>query len=95
MGLGVPFNIASYALLTRMVAQVCDLQPGEFVHTLGDAHVYCNHVDALREQLQRTPLAFPTLTINPAVRDIDGFSMSDFTLQDYTPMGPIKMQMAV
>ena len=95
MGLGVPFNIASYALLTRMVAQVCNLKPGDFIHSLGDAHVYCNHVDALKEQLQRTPLPFPTLTINPEVTSIDGFTMNDFTIHNYTPMGPIKMQMAV
>ena len=95
MGLGVPFNIASYALLTRMVAQVCNLKAGDFIHTIGDAHVYSNHVDALKEQLTRIPIVFPTLTINPDKTDIDSFEFSDFTINDYKPMGPIKMQMAV
>eukprot|EP00127_Corallochytrium_limacisporum_P004787 Clim_evm2s177 gene=Clim_evmTU2s177 len=95
MGLGVPFNIASYALLTRMVAQVCDLKPGDFVHTLGDAHVYINHVEALKEQLKREPRPFPKLRINPSVTDIDGFRMEHFELIDYNPMGRIKMDMAV
>eukprot|EP01006_Ploeotia_vitrea_P036486 TRINITY_DN66026_c6_g1_i2.p3 TRINITY_DN66026_c6_g1~~TRINITY_DN66026_c6_g1_i2.p3 ORF type:complete len:253 (-),score=136.10 TRINITY_DN66026_c6_g1_i2:83-841(-) len=95
MGLGVPFNIASYALLTRLVAQVCDLKPGEFVHTLGDAHVYLNHVDALELQLQREPRPFPKLKINPEVKDIDGFKFSDFTLVGYNPHGKIPMKMAV
>ena len=95
MGLGVPFNIASYALLTRMVAQVCGLKAGEFIHTLGDAHVYSNHVDALQEQLLRTPTAFPTLTINPDKTDIDSFTFEDFTINDYNPQSTIKMQMAV
>lgn len=74
---------------------MCGLKPGDFVHTLGDAHVYSNHVEALTEQLKRTPKAFPTLSINPAVTDIDGFSMSDFTMHDYTPHATIKMKMAV
>lgn len=95
MGLGVPFNIASYALLTRLVAQVCGLRAGDFVHTIGDAHIYLNHVDALREQLQREPRHFPTLTINPAVNDIDGFSFSDFNIESYEPHSTIKMAMAV
>lgn len=95
MGLGVPFNIASYALLTMMVAQVCGLKPGEFVHTLGNAHVYQNHVGALEEQLKRTPRPFPLLRINPDVKDIDGFKMSDFELVDYSPHGKIAMDMAV
>ena len=95
MGLGVPFNIASYALLTRLVAQVCDLKAGEFIHTIGDAHVYSNHVEALTQQLQRVPRPFPTLTINPAVKDIDSFKFSDFTVNDYKPHATIKMQMAV
>jgi len=95
MGLGVPFNIASYALLTLMVAQVCGLKPGEFVHTLGNAHVYQNHVDALEEQLKRTPRPFPLLRVNPDVKDIDGFQMSDFELVGYSPHGKIAMEMAV
>ena len=95
MGLGVPFNIASYALLTRLVAQVCGLKAGEFVHTIGDAHVYSNHVDALREQIKRTPTPFPTLKINPDKTDIDSFEYSDFTIEGYKPQAAIKMQMAV
>jgi dihydrofolate reductase/thymidylate synthase len=95
MGLGVPFNIASYALLTRLVAQVCGLQPGEFVHTLGDAHVYLNHVEALREQLKRTPRPFPVLRIRPEVRDIDAFRFDDFELVGYDPHDKLAMKMAV
>ena len=95
MGLGVPFNIASYALLTRLLAQVAGLRPGELVHTLGDAHVYSNHVDALRTQLLRQPRPFPTLRINPAVTDIDGFCFADFTLEDYDCHPKIEMKMAV
>jgi len=95
MGLGVPFNIASYALLTLMMAQVCGLKPGEFVHTLGNAHVYQNHVEPLKTQLERTPRPFPVLRINPEVKDIDGFQMSDFELIGYNPHGKIAMDMAV
>jgi len=95
MGLGVPFNIASYALLTCMMAQVCGLKPGEFVHTLGNAHVYQNHVEPLKTQLERTPRPFPMLKINPEVKDIDGFSFSDFELVGYDPHKKIEMQMAV
>ena len=95
MGLGVPFNIASYALLTRMMAQVCGLEPGEFVHTIGDAHIYLNHIDALRQQIQRKPKPFPTLTMNPSVKDIDGFSYDDFVIDGYNPDAAIKMEMAV
>ena len=76
--LGVPFNIASYSLLTRMIAQVCDLKPGDFIHIMGDSHVYLNHIEPLKEQLERTPRPFPTLNINPEVKDIDGFQFSDF-----------------
>eukprot|EP00455_Lapot_gusevi_P050842 TRINITY_DN7467_c0_g1_i3.p1 TRINITY_DN7467_c0_g1~~TRINITY_DN7467_c0_g1_i3.p1 ORF type:complete len:281 (+),score=79.06 TRINITY_DN7467_c0_g1_i3:27-845(+) len=95
MGLGVPFNIASYALLTCMIAQVCDLKPGDFVHTLGDAHVYLNHVEPLREQLERTPYPFPTLRINPNVKDIDQFKFEDFEIVGYQCHKKIQMKMAV
>ncbi len=81
--LGVPFNIASYALLTLMVAQVCDLAPGEFVHTLGDAHLYLNHLEQADLQLTRTPHAPPRMRLNPAVKSIDAFRYEDFTLEDY------------
>ena len=93
--LGVPFNIASYALLTLMVAQVCDLAPGEFVHTFGDTHLYLNHLDQAREQLARTPRALPTMTLNPAVKDLFGFRFEDFTLAGYDPMPHIKAPVAV
>ena len=95
MGLGVPFNIASYALLTCMVAHVTGLRPGEFIHTLGDAHVYRNHVTQLKEQLTRTPRPFPTLTISRKITNIDDFCASDFELKGYNPHGRIQMQMAV
>ena len=93
--LGVPFNIASYALLALMVAQVCGLRPGEFVHTLGDAHLYLNHLDQAREQLARTPRAFPLMRINPAVKDLFGFRYEDFTLEGYDPHPAIKAPIAV
>ena len=83
--LGVPFNIASYSLLALMVAQVCDLEPGEFIHTLGDTHLYLNHLEQAREQLKREPRAFPRLRLNPVVQDIDQFRYEDFTLEDYDP----------
>lgn len=95
MGLGVPFNIASYALLTYMIAMVVDMEPGEFIHVMGDAHVYSNHVDALKEQLQRTPKTFPKLKIKRNVTNIDDFKFEDFEVVDYDPYGPIKMKMAV
>ncbi len=88
--LGVPFNIASYALLTMMVAQICDLQPGEFIHTLGDAHIYTNHIDQVKEQLTRTPFALPQMHINPQIKDINNFVYDDFQLQNYTSHPPIK-----
>ena len=93
--LGVPFNIASYALLTMMVAQVTDLAPGELVHTLGDAHIYINHVDQVREQLTRAPRPLPAMHLNPAVRDLFAFTADDFTLQGYDPHPAIKAPIAV
>jgi len=96
MGLGVPFNIASYSLLTHLMAHVCGLKPGDFVHTIGDAHVYLNHVDALQKQLERSPRSFPKLKIlRPEKTDIDSFFYEDFELVDYFPHKPIKMDMAV
>ncbi len=93
--LGVPFNIASYALLTLMVAQVCDLQPGEFVHTLGDAHLYLNHLDQARLQLSRAPRALPTMTLNPAIHDLFAFRFEDFRLEGYDPHPHIPAPVAV
>lgn len=93
--LGVPFNIASYALLTLMIAQVTDLAPGEFVHTLGDAHLYSNHFEQARTQLERTPRTLPTMAINPEVNDLFAFTFEDFTLQDYDPYPTIKAPIAV
>jgi thymidylate synthase len=93
--LGVPFNIASYALLTLMMAQVCDLQPGDFVHTFGDAHLYSNHMEQTRLQLSREPRPLPTMKINQAVKDIFGFKFEDFTLQGYDPYPAIKAPVAV
>ena len=95
MFLGVPFNIASYALLTMMVAQVTGFEPGEFVHTLGDTHIYHNHFDQVKEQLSRRPLALPTMKINPAVRDINDFRYEDFELTDYQCYDAIKAQVVV
>ena len=93
--LGVPFNIASYALLTMMIAQVCDLVPGEFVHTLGDAHLYSNHFDQAREQLTRDPRPLPTMKLNPAITDLFAFTYDDFTLENYDPHPSIKAPIAV
>lgn len=93
--LGVPFNIASYALLTMMIAQVTGLAPGEFVHTFGDAHIYLNHLDQVRLQLGREHCQLPSMKINPQVKDIFGFRYDDFTLENYDPHPAIKAQVAV
>ena len=93
--LGVPFNIASYALLTMMMAQCAGLKPGEFIHTLGDAHIYMNHLEQVREQLSRKPMALPVMRINPDVTDIFGFKYDDFTLDGYDPWPTIKGEVSV
>jgi thymidylate synthase len=95
LGLGVPFNIASYALLTHMIAHVTGLKPGEFVHTLGDAHVYNNHVEPLKQQLERKPFPFPKLIFKREVKEIDGFTMDDFEVVGYESHPRIAMDMAV
>jgi thymidylate synthase len=95
MFLGVPFNIASYSLFTHMIAQVCGFGVGEFVHTLGDAHIYLNHVDQVREQLSREPLPLPQLWLNPDIKSIDKFTMEDVKLVGYESHRPIKAEMAV
>lgn len=93
--LGVPFNIASYALLTMMMAQVCGLRPGDFVHTLGDAHIYNNHFEQVDEQLSRTPRQLPVMKLNPEVKSIFDFRYEDFTLEGYDPLPHIKAQVSV
>ncbi len=93
--LGVPFNIASYALLTTMVAKVCGLEPGEYIHTFGDAHIYSNHMDQVAEQLSRQPRALPRLRLNPDANDLFGFEYEDIMLEDYDPHPGIKAPVAV
>jgi thymidylate synthase len=93
--LGVPFNIASYALLTMMIAQVCDLELGDFVHSFGDVHIYNNHFDQIKEQLSRTTFPLPTMQINPAIKNIDGFKFEDFKLENYESHSSIKAPVAI
>lgn len=95
MGLGVPFNIASYALLTKMIAHVCEIDCGDFIHVMGDAHVYTNHVDALKTQIKRIPGPFPTLKFARKITDIDDFKYEDIIVENYKPQGKIQMEMAV
>ena len=93
--LGVPFNIASYALLTMMIAQVCELEPGEFIHTFGDVHIYSNHMEQVNLQLSRPPFSLPTMKLNPAIKNIFDFQFEDFTLENYQSHPAIKAPVAV
>jgi thymidylate synthase len=93
--LGVPFNIASYALFTMMMAQVCDLEYGDFIHTFGDVHIYANHMEQVNLQLSREPRALPTMKLNPEIKDIFNFTFDDFTLENYEPHPAIKGAVAI
>ena len=93
--LGVPFNIASYSLLTMMVAQVCNLNVGEFIHTFGDTHIYNNHFEQVKLQLSRNPKPYPTMKLNPLIKSIFDFRYEDFNLENYNPYPPIKAEIAV
>jgi len=93
--LGVPFNIASYALLTLMMAQVCGLQPGDFIHTFGDAHIYSNHLEQVNLQLSRTPKPYPSMRLNTEIKDLFNFTYEDFTLENYDPWPAIKAPVAI
>jgi thymidylate synthase len=95
MFLGVPFNIASYSLLTMVIAQIAGYEPGEFVHMIGDAHIYGNHYEQVKEQLSREPRAFPTIKINPKLKSIDDVTFEDFTIEGYDPHPPIKGEITV
>jgi dihydrofolate reductase/thymidylate synthase len=95
LGLGVPFNIAYYSLLTYMIAQVCGLEPGEFIHTTGDTHVYNNHIEPLQNQLERQPNPFPILKLNPDIKDIEAFTVDDIKLIGYVSHSRINMPLAI
>ena len=95
IGLGVPFNIASYAILTRMIAHVTGCSPGDFIHTMGDAHIYIDHIDALKIQIEREPKAFPHLEFGREINNIDDFKYEDFIINDYRPHAQIKMKMSI
>jgi thymidylate synthase len=95
MFLGVPFNIASYSLLTEMIAQVCGYKPGEFIHVIGDAHIYLNHLEQVQEQLKRESKKLPTLKLNPDIKSLFDFRFEDVVLENYNPYPPIKAKVAV